>query len=310
MQYYESISPSAYSLLMMKGHTNIPFAREAAALLKNASKGQDMFTSDFGLGAANYWITLMHFESRYWSIDQLLDDCPYTNILELSSGFSFRGLALSRRRPVFYIDSDLEGVIAGKQRFVDALTKDSPAEAKGHYELQPLNVLDPAAFKNIIARSSSELRSSLLLDRNLRFARFPPGPIAIVNEGLLVYLDNAEKEGLCQNIRECLLTRGGCWITADVYLQRQAGDPLPAQSEASRQWHAQHKIEEKKFNSFQEAEAFFNRMGFAMDKEARPDYERLSSLARLREAGGNSAIDYLRQPGRARRHATWRLVTS
>jgi hypothetical protein len=285
---FSSISPSAYGLLMMKGQTTIPYAREASALLKNVSKGQDMFNSDFGLGAANYWITVMHFESRYWSIDQLLDDQGFTNILELSSGFSFRGLALSRNHPVFYIDTDLPGVIAGKQRFVDALTAGS---APGHYELQPLNVLDPAAFKNIIAR-------------------FPPGPIAIVNEGLLVYLDIAEKELLCQNIREGLLARGGCWITADVYLQRQPGDPSPIRSESSRQWHEQHKIEEKKFNSFQDAQSFFQRMGFTVDKVAKPNYDRLSSLTRLREAGGASAIDYLRQPGRARQHATWKLITS
>jgi hypothetical protein len=304
---FSAISPSAYSLLMMKGHTNIPFAREAAALLENTNKGQDMFTADFGMGSANYWITLMHFESRYWSIDQLLDDQPFTNILELSSGFSFRGLALSRHRPVYYIDTDLDGVIDGKQRFVDAFTArdptahdratrateaDSNAEnPPGHYELQPLNVLDPAAFRKIIAR-------------------FPPGPIAIVNEGLLVYLDNAEKEGLSQNIREALLTRGGCWITADIYLQRQAGDPLPVQSASSRQWHEKHKIEEKKFNNFEEARSFFYRMGFTVDKEARPNYDRLSSLARLREAGGAGAIAYLRQSGRARLHATWRLLAS
>jgi hypothetical protein len=285
---YSAISPSAYALLMMKGHTHIPFAREVAALLENVSKDEKMFSSDFGLGAANYWITVMHFESRYWSIDQLLEDQPYTNILELSSGFSFRGLALSRKQQVFYLDTDLEDVIAGKQRFVDALAAREPP---GHYELQPLNVLDPVAFKKIIAR-------------------FPPGPIAIVNEGLLVYLDDTEKELLCQNIRDCLLTRGGCWITADIYIKRQPGDPLPAQSDASRQWHEQHKIEEKKFNNFQEAASFFHRMGFTVDKQAQPNYERLSSLKRLREAGGTSAIDYLRQPGRARLHATWRLVTN
>jgi hypothetical protein len=301
-QDFSAISPSAYALLKMKGHTNIPFAREAAALLENVNNGQDMFTADFGLGSANYWITVMHFESRYWSIDQLLDDQSFTNILEISSGFSFRGLALSRHQPVFYIDTDLEGVIAGKQRFVDALiagdrvarATEADGNAKnppGHYELQPLNVLDPAAFRKIIAR-------------------FTPGPIAIVNEGLLVYLDDAEKEGLGQNIREGLLTRGGCWITADIYLKRQAGDPLPGQSEASRQWHEQHKIEEKKFDNFEEARSFFHRMGFTVDKEAPPNYDRLSSLARLREAGGAEAISYLRQPGRTRLHATWRLLPS
>jgi hypothetical protein len=288
---YSAISPSAYALLVMKGETTIPYAREAAALLKQAGGGSFGATPNFDANPVDYWLTVMHFESRYWSIDQLLEDQPYTNILELSSGFSFRGLALSRRQPVFYIDTDLEGVIVGKQRFVDALTEGSnaPGVTPGHYELQPLNVLDPAAFKKIIAR-------------------FPPGPIAIVNEGLLVYLDKAEKEILCQNIRDSLLTRGGCWITADIYLQKQAGSPPVAQSDSSRQWHEQHKIEEKKFNNIEEAESFFHRMGFTMDKEARPNYDRLSSLARLREAGGASAIDYLRQPGRTRQHATWRLV--
>ena len=325
---HSSISPSAYTLLMMKGDTTIPYAREAAALLKQAAGAKHENTPNSGVTPVDYWTRVMHFESRYWSIDQLLEDQPYTNILELSSGFSFRGLALSHRQPVFYIDTDLEGVIAGKQRFVDALTESSPApgvtpgdspgvtpgdtpgptpsDTPGHYELQPLNVLDPAAFKKIIAR-------------------FPPGPIAIVNEGLLVYLDNAEKECLCENIRNNLLTRGGCWITADIYLQKQAGSPPVAQSESYRLWQEQHKIEEKKFSNIREAEAFFHRMGFTVDKQARPNYDRLSSLTRLREASGHATTELpttelaatelatsehstSEQPGRTRQHATWRLV--
>jgi O-methyltransferase involved in polyketide biosynthesis len=199
-QDYASISPSAYALLLMKGDTDIPFAREAATLLKKRTPdNRNTDPPKFGSSPADYWIRVMHFESRYWSIDQLLADLPYTNILELSSGFSFRGLSLSRNRPIFYIDTDLPGVIAGKQRFVDALVAGAPTPPPGHYELQALNVLDAAAFREVIAR-------------------FPPGPIAILNEGLLVYLNNAEKEILCQNIRECLLARGGRWITADIYL--------------------------------------------------------------------------------------------
>jgi hypothetical protein len=339
---FDAISPSAYALLVMKGDTSIPFAREAAALLKQAGSEQHKNVPNFGVNTVDYWTRVMHFGSRYWSIDQLLHDRlsgnqPYTNILELSSGFSFRGLALSRRQPVFYIDTDLEGVIAGKQRFVDALTTgsgagvvegpmgdaltagvtgelaargaeggaaqwaesgDMPAggagsgvvggAAAGHYELQALNVLDATAFRRVVAR-------------------FPPGPIAIVNEGLLVYLDAAEKELLCQNIRETLLDRRGCWITADIYLQRPATDPVVVESDSYRQWQAQHKIEEKKFKDIQEAEAFFKRMGFAVDKEAKPNYDRLSALARLREVGNTTALDWRRQPGRPRLHMTWRL---
>ena len=148
----------------MKGETTIPYARKAAALLDRTALEKSGYKPDIDLNSVDYWLRVMHFESRYWSIDQLLEEQPYSNILELSSGFSFRGLALSRKRPVFYVDTDLEAVIAGKQRFVDALTAgEGPnagtgyagtgagdAAAPGHYELQALNVLDADAFKKMI----------------------------------------------------------------------------------------------------------------------------------------------------------------
>ncbi len=280
-----SISPSAYALLAMKGHTSIPFAREAAALLENYGQ----FTPDLADKPEEYWNRILHFESRYWSIDQLLGDQPATNILELSSGFSFRGLALSRNLPVYYIDTDLPGVIEGKQRFVNALTAGETSQTAGHYELQPLNVLDGPAFQTLVQR-------------------FPPGPVSIVNEGLLVYLDATEKEQLCQTIRKILLARGGCWITADIYIKKPEGDPLENTSASFRQWSEQHKIEEKKFGSFQLARDFFERMGFTVEKEAKPDYSRLTALTHLAKNAGPDAIERLRQPGRTRLHATWRLV--
>jgi hypothetical protein len=51
-------------------------------------------------------------------------------------------------------------------------------------------------------------------------------------------------------------------------------------------------------------------MGFTVDKEAQPNYDRLTSLARLRDTGGPAVIEQLRRPGRPRLHATWRLLAS
>lgn len=73
----------------MKGYTSIPYAREAAQLLV----APQPYTPDFTNRQPGFWARLLHFESRYWSIDQLMTGLPITNILELSSGFSFRGLA-------------------------------------------------------------------------------------------------------------------------------------------------------------------------------------------------------------------------
>ncbi|HEV2480632.1 MAG TPA: hypothetical protein VGS79_13240 [Puia sp.] len=339
MEANETISPSAYALLMMKSHTSIPYAREAAALAAaqqarttpgtapastdanatalSALPSDRTRPSDLGASPASdvdpldYWMRVMHFESRYWTINQLLEDLTATNILEISSGFSFRGLDLSYKKPVFYIDTDLPNIIAGKQQFIDALTSRAsaatpgPAAAPnrpGHYELQPLNALDPIAFEAIVNK-------------------FPPGPLTIINEGLLVYLDPTEKAQLCANIRKALLARGGRWITADVYIKRQEDDAgLPAGPSAPlwlgrpsgfRQWSNEHGLEEKKFASFSEAGTFFHSMGFEIEKEATQDYSRLTSFAKFLNAVGPEGLSELRRRRPASAgptSATWRLA--
>lgn len=85
---FTTISPSAKSLLLMKGCTNIPFARQTAELIKLPER----YNPDYDKKDTTFWARTLHFENRYWSIDNLLSDLAITNILELSSGFSFRGL--------------------------------------------------------------------------------------------------------------------------------------------------------------------------------------------------------------------------
>ena len=328
---FSTISPSAYSLLLMKGLTAIPYAREAAAFLLNARPdianvfksrpgnppaanpsnsnpfrqnptttnptGQDPsnprtsgtnpsnpFPSDTEQRPPLFWARLMHFENRYWSINQLMQSLDITNILELSSGFSFRGLDLSRQKPVHYIDTDLPDLIATKKQFVEALTGEhppadssapthNPANATadsptvrlskpGHYELRALNVLDEHAFDAIVDS-------------------FPPGELLIVNEGLLVYLDQAEKETLCRTIRKALQRRGGYWITGDVYIQKELDPSLIDREDSFHQFLQQHNIEEKKFRDFESAAEFFTRMGFIIDREAITDVSKLSAWPRL-----------------------------
>ena len=65
---YNTISPSAEMLLMTKGYANIPFAKRAAELYLYPEK----FSMDAGDKDLTFWARLAHFESRYWTIDQLL----------------------------------------------------------------------------------------------------------------------------------------------------------------------------------------------------------------------------------------------
>jgi O-methyltransferase involved in polyketide biosynthesis len=170
-------------------------------------------------------------------------------VLEIAGGLSFRGLALAQRHAVTYVDTDLPAMIESKARLVAAL---DAGPLVGELRLRALDALDPEGFRAAVAE-------------------LPPGAIAIVNEGLLMYLDPGEKRRLAASIREALVARGGVWITADIYL-RSPPDPRIGQDDRLRDFLAAHRVEEQKFESRAAAEAFFTEAGFAIrHRRARSD---------------------------------------
>lgn len=278
---YNSISPSAKVLLLMKGHTTIPFARQAAELMSYPG----VFTPDLANNDFSFWARVAHFESRYRSIDQLLWGLPIKNILELSSGFSFRSLEAVAQNDIHYIDTDLPEIIEKKKEFVAALQKQMAA-IKGRLELLPLNALDEKQFIETVNH-------------------FQHGELVIVNEGLLVYLSTEEKEKLCSIIRAVLKQRGGYWITADIYIKsRQLKSSLQFDDELER-FLEQHQVEDNKFDSLQAAEDFFNRAGFVVDKEAEPNYAQLASVKEMMRTATVEQLTDLQNTGKI--HTTWRL---
>ncbi len=126
---FDTISPSAKSLLLMKGHTNIPYARQTAELLSHPEK----YIPDFDNKDFMFWARTLHFEDRYWSIDNLLTDLDIKNVLELSSGFTFPGLVFSKRKGIHYIDTDLPSVIEIKNDL--GISHDIKLLNSPHYDL-------------------------------------------------------------------------------------------------------------------------------------------------------------------------------
>ena len=278
---FNTISPSAKWILLMKGHTNIPFAKETAELLEYPEK----FNPYFDNNNINFWGRTLHFESRYWSIDQLLADLPSRNILELSAGFSFRGLDFTQRKAVYYIDTDLPDMIARKKEFISALQKGN-LEMKGKLELLPLNALDEKQFNEITNH-------------------FPQGKIVVINEGLLVYLDTREKENLCGIINKILKERGGYWITGDIYLKQNNRNIDLGLDDRTKKFLQDQHVEDNKFESFAAASGFFRKMGFVIDKEADIDYTQLSSFPYLIKNATPEDMYRLKEVGKV--HTTWRL---
>ena len=276
---YSSISPSAKALLLTKGLTPIPFAREAASLLF----GDDSIEqARKRIADETFLLRLIHFENRYWSVDTLLDEFGGKNILEISSGFSFRGLNRAiGNAEVFYVDTDLPEIMDIKRRLTTELLERGQFALNGTLRMETLNVLNEGAFNQIIAT-------------------FPDGPLTIVNEGLLVYLDEGEKRRLCSIIHKILTERGGHWITGDIYIktERRVGDS----NDEFSQFLKKHHVDDNKFESFEQAEEFFNSCGFEVSKKLTVVPEKLSAAKYL----SPETIARLQKPGaRVRVHETW-----
>ncbi|MCX6239137.1 MAG: class I SAM-dependent methyltransferase [Bacteroidia bacterium] len=278
---FSSVSPSAKWMILWKGHTNIPFAKEVAELLEYPNK----YIPDFKKRDFTFWASTLGLERRYWSIDQLLNDLTIKNILEISSGYSFRSLDYAQQKEVHYIDTDLPDVIATKKEFINSLKKNE-LNTNGKLELLPLNALDENSFHEIIGH-------------------FPQGEVAIVNEGLLGYLDKQEKEKLCSIIHDILMERGGYWITADIGLKNKDAKLGLKYNDEIKEFNEQQDTEGKSFESFKEAEMFFKEMGFVIDKEAKVKYSEMSSFKYLKRSITLRQFFKLRGAGKIQ--ATWRL---
>ncbi|WDF56936.1 hypothetical protein [Mucilaginibacter sp. KACC 22063] len=277
---FSTISPSAVSLMYLKALTDIPYAREAV----NAINIQNTLDVDAAGQPAMFWGKVLHFESRYKSVDSLLKDISITNILEISSGFSLRGLAAMENTAVHYIDTDLPDVIDTKRKLIEKLSPDALA-GNSRLKVMPLNALDEDAFMQTV---------------NL----LPPGEIVILNEGLLMYLNTEEKRKLCTIIRKVLQKRGGCWITADVYVKRKEDRALFGNDKLDK-FFKDHHIEDNKFDDFESAARFFEENGFKLDKEAVTDRTELSSLNQFLEVTPPDVLEKFRNRGKIQ--ATWRL---
>src|SRR6476620_11091203 len=63
------------------------------------------------------------FEARYKSITQLIRSSGASQVLELASGYSFRGLDLTRDGSLRYVETDLPEVVATKRHLLEEIRR-------------------------------------------------------------------------------------------------------------------------------------------------------------------------------------------
>ena len=136
-------------------------------------------------------------EARYKATNQILNKSNIHQILEIASGLSPRGLALTENPEITYVATDLPEIVEqGKSIVNNILAQTNSSRPNLHY--QAVNALDS---KDLLAATTF-----FKLDNS----------IAVISEGLFTYLNKEEKSTVAANILKILKKNGGVWITSDV----------------------------------------------------------------------------------------------
>lgn len=180
MESFESIIPTAIITSYPRIFTDIPHEKEIYEWL---SKN---YNSEVELNK----LLAPELEARFKLANKLIDSLNITQVLELASGYSSRGLTYSKKG-YNYVEMDLEEVVNTKKKMFK--------------ELFNTNI-------NIIPGNALEYNDYIKCEEYLD----PNKELIILNEGLLRYLTFDEKKIVAQNIYKLLKKYGGVWITCDL----------------------------------------------------------------------------------------------
>lgn len=207
---FNKISITAKLTAYMRQFSDIPFASEIAEAI-NAHAAFIEILDNYNLTTADFnWYALL-FEARYKSIANQIKELKSQQVLELASGFSLRGLAMSINSPLVYIESDLGDLENEKQAILTNICKRCQLSMPVNFGLANINALDYVQIQTGISK----------LDKN--------SELTIVSEGLLQYLSAKELAQVVQNIALVLRQFGGQWITPDFTIQSSVTSATPQQ---------------------------------------------------------------------------------
>lgn len=259
------ISMTAKLAAYYRQFTDIPFAAEAAGRV-GAADAFEQLVRDHALNREQLDFYAPMFEARYKSITELIRKSGATQVLELASGYSLRGLDLTRHAAIRYVETDLAAVVDTKRALLDDLcARHGIAKSPQHF----LAVAD--------ALDLDELRAAAaVLD--------PAQPVIVLCEGLILYLTKAETERLASNVHALLDDFGGTWMTPDFVLKAESPE-LPPERARLREaitGITQRELDASSFDDAADLAAFLRRVGFeAVVRRQVDETPAFSSIGRL-----------------------------
>ena len=268
---FNKISSTALLCAKIKAeYTNLPYAADIYRLaVRDTEKFNGIIDSSFlehAVQIPSFRGKLSVLEGRHIAINDAINTLTNCPVLELSAGLSSRFLELSGRN--FYAETDLQEMVLLKKRIVRQILGEKSDESSHRYIL-PLNPMDlPELFsfgENFIKE-------------------FNENPLAIINEGLLMYLSTKEQEQLRDNLGLFLdkYSPEGYWITTDF-----SSRPIEKENDAVN--FVMKRIEKetgRAFNRFQNEEQVnrFLSEGSLKGKPL-PNHHLLNKLSCLKKAG-------------------------
>ena len=174
---FESIIPTAITVLYPRIFTDIPYSNEIFSFLKSQIEVDSYLPKD---------ILAVELEARYKLMDRLLKKTNIKQVLELAAGYSSRGLIFSKDYGYRYIELELQKVADLKEELINSISD------------KPSNL-------HIISGNATD---KLYFDK-CKVLFNPNEKLVVINEGLLRYLDFDEKRQVAENVFGILKEMGG-----------------------------------------------------------------------------------------------------
>ena len=252
---YEAVSPTARSAFWLKSFADIPYVREIYEELESMKlEGTDNKIRDYGINHVGVTLIAPYFEARYKIINKLLKEIRVSQIIELASGLTPRGLELTEDKYLTYVELDLLDMIEAKKKIIENVLTKKEEEKRSNLHLEPGNALEEKDLR----------KASSYFDDNKK--------IAIVNEGLLRYLNREEQAKMARVIFAVLNKYSGVWITPDIGIREKT---LKGQEKLSPDFKNMNKKLEKStgagnfsdnlFTSPEEAKEIYEKLGFSVE---------------------------------------------
>lgn len=266
------VSVTAKVAAYYRQFSDIPFAKEAAQRI-GAGEAFERILREHGLSRDALTFYAPMFEARYKSITRRILESGASQVLELASGYSLRGLDLTRSHGLRYVETDLPGVVATKLALLDDLRKSHGLPRVAEHAVAAADALDLEQVRAAAA----------VLDRSR--------PLTVLCEGLIMYLSKAETERLATNIHALLgAFAGGCWITPDFSFRAEAKG-LPPERVRLREaitGVTQRQVDASAFEDERDLAAFLSRSRF--DAQVRSQVDETPSFASIHALGLSPAL--------------------